>query len=293
MRAFSKIHPFVLLIYFISVLLIGMFINNPVINIITLIGGILFWAMMSNAKERLRDFRFYILMFFLISITNPIFSHNGKTPLFFINGNAVTKEAIVCGGFIGIMLVGIMLWFKCFNLIFTSEKIVYLFGKSIPKISIVITVILRYIPMLKGQAKNIKKAQKAMGLYSSNSYADKIRSQLRVMSSLIGWSMENAIETSKAMKLKGYGLKGHSCYSVYKFRITDVIILGICLVMTVFVLIGAVRGEFDFSYYPEISMVNVNGFNILYYVSFGALTLMPFFIELEEIIRWNYCKSKI
>ena len=293
MRAFSRIHPIVLLVYFISIFLIGMFVNNPVINIITLLGGVLSSAMLANSKKKSGDLCFYISMLVLISITNPIFSHNGKTPLFFMNGNAVTKEAIVCGFFIGIMIVGIMLWFKCFNLVFTSDKIVFLFGKIIPKISLVITVSLRYIPMLKRQAGNIKKAQKAMGLYSSDSYADKIRSQMRVFSALIGWSMEQAVETSRVMKARGYGLKGHSNYSNYKFKSSDALMLLAILVLTFFVLLGVSDGNLNFSYYPEITKINTSISALCSYLCYGILTFMLFFIEAEEIIRWNYCRSKI
>lgn len=293
MRAFSKIHPIALLVYFLSIFLIGMFVNNPVINIITLLSGILSSSMLTNSKKKLSDFFFYISMLLLISITNPLFSHNGKTPLFFMNGNAITKEAIVCGFFIGIMIVGIMLWFKCLNLVFTSDKIVFLFGKIIPKISLVITVSLRYIPMLKRQAGNIKKSQKAMGLYSSDSYADKIRSHMRIFSSLIGWSMEQAVETSREMKARGYGLKGHSNYSNYKFKSSDVFILLVTLVLTFFVIFGASGGKLNFSYYPEITKINTSISALCSYLCYGFLTFMLFFIEVEEIIRWNYCRSKI
>lgn len=293
MKAFSKFHPFVLMVYFISVFIVAMFVNNPVINVIAILGGLVFSIMLTEANEKISDLKFYIPMLLLISLTNPLFSHNGRTPLFFMNGNAVTLEAIVCGGFIGVMLVGIMLWFKCFNKVLTVDKIVFLFGRIIPKISLVISISLRYVPMLKRQAKSIKKAQKAMGLYSSDSYADKVRSQLRVMSALVGWSMENAVETSKAMKAKGYGLKGHSSYSIYKFRLSDAIMLIVCILLTSLVMMGVISGSLDFSYYPVVSELNVSVSALIAYISFGVLTLIPFFIELEEIIQWNCCKSKI
>lgn len=55
------------------------------------------------------------------------------TPLFFLNGNAVTLEAILYGLDIAVMLVAVMYWFKCYNHIMTSEKVLFLFGRAIPK----------------------------------------------------------------------------------------------------------------------------------------------------------------
>lgn len=40
---------------------------------------------------------FYVSMFLLVAVTNPLFSHNGVTPLFYLNGNPVTLEAFVYG----------------------------------------------------------------------------------------------------------------------------------------------------------------------------------------------------
>ena len=83
MKGFSCLNPRVLTAYFLSVLLISMFIWNPVIQIISLLGGLLFLSTLTNVKEFISDIGFYIILFMLITVTNPLFSHNGETPLFF------------------------------------------------------------------------------------------------------------------------------------------------------------------------------------------------------------------
>ena len=42
MKAFDNVHPFVLLVYFLSVLTVAMFAANPVLSLTALLGGILF-----------------------------------------------------------------------------------------------------------------------------------------------------------------------------------------------------------------------------------------------------------
>ncbi|MGN1132904.1 MAG: energy-coupling factor transporter transmembrane component T, partial [Oscillospiraceae bacterium] len=147
------------------VILTAMFLSNPVIQLEALAGGVLFACMLTNRHEKLSDLRFYIPMLLLISITNPIFSHNGITPLFFMNGNAVTFEAIAYGINLGVMLIGVMLWFKCLSINLTGEKIVYLFGRIIPKTALAITIAMSYIPKLKRESKQVRRAEKAMGYY--------------------------------------------------------------------------------------------------------------------------------
>ena len=227
MRYFSRFHPLVTLVYFLTVIIFSMFVNHPVMGIIALLGGICFTSVMTSSAEKVSDLKFYIPLFFLISLTNPLFSHNGKTPLFFMNGNAVTLEAIIYGVGIAVMLVGVMMWAKAYSFVMTTDKFLYLFGSIVPQLSLVLSMVLRYVPMLKRQAKQVQKSQKGLGMYSSDSYFDRAKSGMRVMSAVVGWSLEHVVETSKSMKARGYGLKGRTNYSNFRFRKEDGLLLGI------------------------------------------------------------------
>lgn len=293
MKSFSKIHPFVLMFYFVSVIIISMFSGNPIIQLSSLIGSVLFCFTLTNIKEKLNDILFYIPLMILISITNPLFSHNGETPLFFMNGNAITLEAIMYGVNISIMIVSVMIWFKTYSIIMTSDKFVFLFGKVIPKISLILSMALKFIPVLKRQSQKINKSQKALGIYSTESYIDRLLFSMRNISSLIGWSMENAVNISQSMQARGYGLKGHTSYSDYHFKLRDYILLIFCFILFVTVIIGMAMGYTRFSFYPYITNLNMNIYAIITYMSFTILAFIPFFIEIGENIRWTYYKSKI
>ncbi len=293
MNAFSKVHPSVLMVYFVAVMSIGMFVTNPVTELLSLIGSILFCSVLTNAKEKKSDILFYIPLMLLITVTNPIFSHNGATPLFFMNGNPVTVEAIVYGAYIAVMIVSVMLWCKAYSQIMTSDKFVYLFGRILPKLSLVLSMALRYVPMLKRQAKKISRTQKAMGLYSTESRFDRLRSGASVFSVLIGWSLENAVETGKAMKARGYGLKGRTDYSDFIFHKSDFALLLLCILLWGITVAGAATGKLDFSYYPETAEIPVGVFSIICYAAYGLLSLLPFIFEAEEMIRWKYYRSRI
>ena len=46
----------------------------------------------------------------LAAITNPVFAHNGATPLFFVGDIAFTLEALLYGAAFGAMLAASVMW---------------------------------------------------------------------------------------------------------------------------------------------------------------------------------------
>lgn len=293
MKAFERYHPFVLFVYFLAVLVTAMFVQNPVLQLLALTGGVLFSVMLLNGRELLSQLIFYIPLFLLIALTNPLFSHNGRTPLFFLNGNPVTLEAVLYGSAIAVMLIAVLLWCKCFSLIMTSDKFLYLFGKVIPKLSLVLTLALRFVPLLQKQMRRVSAAQKSMGLYASQSWFERIRSALRIMSAMITWSLENAVETASTMRARGYGGRRRSQFALFRFQLSDGILLGGIVTLLFGVLWCVVNGAAAFSYYPGLSRLRTDPEAWILYGLYGVLALLPFFIECKERIQWRYYRSKI
>ena len=293
LKSFATIHPAVLMVYFLSEIVISMFSTNPIILGVGLVGGLLFFLMIQDVKVFLKDFTFYIPMFLLITIINPLFSHNGVTPLFFMNGNPVTMEAIIYGMDIALMLMAVIYWCKCYSLIMTTDKFLYLFGKAIPKLSLVLSMALRFIPLFKEKLHEIRNVQSSIGLYDRKGFVNKITSELKGLSALITWSLENSVETASSMKARGYGLKGRTHFSMYKFRSRDLIYLLTIVIFFGIVIVGMAMGVTDFSFYPEISNFNFGISQIIVYISFTLLSFIPFVSEVWEVIVWKYSVSKI
>lgn len=293
LKSFATIHPAVLMVYFLSEIVISMFSTNPIILGVGLFGGLLFFLMIQDIKVFLKDLTFYIPMFLLITIINPLFSHNGVTPLFFMNGNPVTMEAIIYGMDIALMLMAVIYWCKCYSLIMTTDKFLYLFGKAIPKLSLVLSMALRFIPLFKEKLHEIRNVQSSIGLYDRKGFVNKIASELKVFSALITWSLENSVETASSMKARGYGLKGRTHFSMYKFRSRDFMYLLAIVIFFSIVIVGMAMGVTDFSFYPEISNFNFGISQIIVYISFALLSFIPFVSEVWEVIVWKYSVSKI
>lgn len=293
MSRFSSLHPTVSALYFVSVMAVTMFSSNPVMLIIALLGSVLFFIKIQKNIRFIKEFGFYLILFVIIALSNPLFSHNGVTPLFFLNGNPVTLEALLYGINIAVMLIAVVYWFRCFNRIITEDKLLFLFGKASPKIALILSAALRFIPLIKEQAEKIRKAQTTMGLYASDTWTDKLKGTLRVYSALITWGLENAVDTGSSMKARGYGLKDRKHYSLYTFRKSDGLFISLILALDAVIIAVTATGRFSFSFYPRISVPPINIYSISVEIAFAVLCLLPFILEVEEGLQWKYYKSRI
>lgn len=293
MYKFSDNHPIASSIYFISIMVLSMFCHNPIIVICSLIGSILFNISLQGVKRFSKNLWFYLLVFLIVSVTNPLFSHNGKTQLFFINNNAITLEALIYGVNLSFMLINIIIWFSNFNLTITEEKLLYLLSGFGAKIALLVSSALRFVPLLKRQAQKIKNSQKAMGLYSTDNIFLTLKSNIRVISALIGWALENAVDTGNSMNARGYSLKGRTFYSNYRFTRADVSLLGITLICDILVIAGLASTRLDFSFYPTISGIKADTLTVVSVISFFILSILPFTTQTGDNLKWKYLKSKI
>lgn len=293
MSEFAGYHPAVLFIYYVLVLVFAMFTVHPVVLSLMLLGGILLFAVLSPLRVLARNLLYYLFFFLLLAVTNPLFSHNGETILFFMNDNPITMEAFVYGAALSIMIVGVMFWCKNYNLIMTSDKFIYLFGKAIPRLSLVLSLALRFIPLFKAQIHKINQTQKVMGLYSTDSRTDRLMSGMRVFNSILSWAIENSLETADAMKARGYGLPGRTNFSLFKFRRRDGILMGAIVVLTAVIWAGYFLLPLDFTFYPVVDHIQNTSQAVLIYVVVLVYMILPALLEIKEKLRWNYLKSKI
>ncbi len=291
--AFGRLHPVPVLIYFLSVIFITMFSSEPVILAVSLVGGALFCACVQSAKQTRSDIGFYFPLFVLISVTNPLFSHDGVTPLFFMNGNPVTLEAVFYGVDIAAMMIAVLIWCKCFSVVMTTDKTLYLLGGAVPKLSLVLSVSLRYIPLMKKKLRQIKDAQIAMGYYSESGFTAKLMSSARIFSALVTWSLENAVSVGASMKARGYGAAKRTNFSLFRFTAADGAFTVAFVLLSAAAFIGMGRGKFNFSFYPRMSDINLSFEGICFYALFAALAFIPFITEVTEAVKWKYLRSKI
>lgn len=293
MKGYESFHPAVLFTYYVLAVGFSMVSMHPVIIGTSVAGGFLLFGAMNGVWETVKEMGFFLNLFFLMAVANPLFIHNGETILFFMNDNPITLEAMIYGAMSSLMLVGVLIWCKCYSAILTTDKFLYLFGKLIPKLGLILSMTFRFIPLFKLQIRKINQSQKTMGLYATSSIPDKVGGSLRVFDSLVSWSMENSIDTADAMKARGYGLPGRTCFTLFRFRRRDGILMGIMGILSVGILACFFLDAYEFYYYPYVAEIRTDALAVFGYVNVFLFMCIPGILELKEKVSWNYLTSKI
>lgn len=294
MKLFSTLHPALLMTYFMSVILIAMFSSDPITGACALFGGGLFCCTLFPMKKNLKNAGFDLLIIALLAVCNPLFSHNGVTVLFYLNDKAVTAESILYGAGAGLTLCAVLRWFAAFSEIMTSDRLLYLFGKTAPKLSLALSMSLRFVPLYLRQAKKVAETQKALGMFSGQSRTERIRSRVSVLSSVIRWALENAMETALSMNARGYGAKKRrtSC-ALFRFGPVDAAVASAAIPLLLFLIIGISFRPAAFAYYPEITPIPVTPLSVSLYAAYLLLCLLPFITEISEKTLWICYESKM
>jgi energy-coupling factor transport system permease protein len=176
----------------------------------------------------------------------------------------------------------------------TSDKFIYLFGKVIPALSLVLSMSLRFVPKFKKQTEVVVEAQRCIGRdISTGSLWQRFKTAVVIFSIMITWALENAIETADSMKSRGYGLKGRTAFSIYRMDDRDkyaLIWLGFC---GLFLIVGVMLSAFGFRYFPSIRYAALDMTTIPFYTVYFGLCITPVVLDFTEERKWKTIYSKM
>lgn len=285
--AFSIYHPIVSFSYFVIMIVVSIFFIHPVFIAISLLCSIIYASLIDEERAK-KIFIFGLLTALGIAIVNVIFVHRGATVLFYLRENPVTFESMMYGICSGGMMLSVILWFSSYNEVITSEKFLYIFGRIVPSIALMISMTIRLIPKLMNQIKIIAAAQKSVGLDCSNgSWLVRAKSSMRILSILVTWALEDGVQTADSMKSRGYGLKGRTNFSIFVFAKRDKILLGFIIFIIVLLGLGYSMGLSNLRFYPTIGNIPFNLKASIIYIAFFILGILPSVLEVMEDIKWK------
>lgn len=307
--SFSMCHPLLNFFYFGVVLLFTMFNQHPVFLGISYAGALAYGMILNGWRRTLKQSLLMTLPgLLIIALLNPMFNHYGVTMLYYVesSGNWITLEALVYGLVLGAVMFIVIQWFSCYNAVMTSDKFIYLFGRIIPALSLALSMALRFVPRFMHQLKVIRNGQKAMGRdVSGGTLLNRIKYGLQILSILITWALENAIETSDSMRSRGYGLRGRTAFSIYRFTRRDYILGSLMAGLFAVFTIGCARGAAYAVYDPRIIMAGFTfqgytapvrispQFAAITFICFGVFCFIPVFLEIYENWRLNESRKQI
>ena len=285
-KYFNSLHPFVCMFYFVSVLVFTMTCMHPVMTGISLSGAIFFAAQLTGWRQVATTGRFVLPVFLLIALANPLFNHRGVTLLFILFDQWITLEALVYGVVSAASLAAVIYWFVCYQAVMTSDKFLFLFGKAAPNTALLITMTLGMIPRLQERSRQIRETQEM--LYpDSKRLLQRLHAAMRNLSSLLTWSLENAIQTADSMKARGYGVRRRTTFHLFVFDTRDAFIFGLLLSLTMICALARVFGHGAMEYYPRMDAIFTGPSGWMLYTVFGILAFLPTILELKEARKWR------
>lgn len=292
--AFDTVNPIVAFVFFAYALIMPMLLMHPALLLISLICALIWLFMLRGKKAWDYILKFVLPIMLLTAIINPLFNHAGITTLFYIRHNPVTLESIIYGISSAAMLASVVLWFACFNRIFTSDKTVYLLGRFAPGLSLVLSMALRFVPLFSSQAKRIAAAQRGAGMgVGGGSIIASARNGLAILSSLITWALESSVTTADSMRSRGYGLHPRRSFANYRFDGRDALVGGLLSLGMLAAALASICKIVNIRFFPSYKSNEVTPLFIAFLVCYALTLLIPVIMNSIEAYGWHLSRSKL
>ena len=288
---FERCHPAVNLLYFAAVVAFMITFQHPVFLVISFLCAFAYSIKRNGWKSVV--FNLCLLpVVAAFALYYSAYTHFGMTVLRqnFV-GNNMTLEALVYGFVLGVTGAGVCIWFSCVFSVFTTDKVVYLFGKVSPRLSLFLAILLRLIPRIKKEAKRINTAQQGIGrgVHQGNVF-HRLRNRLRIFSMLITWTIDSLTIASESMRSRGSALRGRKAFSIYRFDNRDrAYVIGqfLCLTLT---MMAVLLKQTDMVYDPRIIWTDVSP---VFCIGYAVLCLMPLGLEIWTAYKFKKARCRL
>ena len=215
-------HPLVEFIGYIALLLYISFSLNPVGIGVVLVGLLVI---------KPKSVPIVAIIILLTTIVNPLVNHKGETYLFYLNDNIITLESIIYGVLLGCQVSCLILGFKLMSDNMTSEKIISVTSYLFPPVSLLLSMAVRSLGKYSRKTKEVYLYQKTFS--DKTGFFRRIIICINTFSIMVGWILENSIETADSMMCRGYGSARRTTFR--KVRINRNDILEILFIILLFI----------------------------------------------------------
>ena len=273
---FDSYHPMINLIYFVTAIVCAVNFDHPVYLAISFLCAFAY-SIKLNGKRSLIFNLCLIPLIGAYAAWYSYYNHFGITNLRmnFI-GNQITLEAVTVGIVRGTKIAAVLMIFSCIFAVVSADKVVYLFGRISPRLSLYLSILLRFVPRVKQRGRRIELSRRGIGkgCFQGNPLQSLLH-MCSFLSILITWTLEDFMDSAASMKCRGYSLRGRTAFSIYRFDNRDrsfVIAIFACITAT---LMAVAFNQTSIQYNPMIMMNRVTGMSVVFYAVYAVLLLLP------------------
>lgn len=275
MEPFSRLHPFIILAYYVVTLVLVIWEGHPFLFLLLFVMMYANSGLIYGAGRTIRNLFYSLGAVVLCVVINPLLNHRGVTTLVMLGDLRITKEATLYGFYMALVLLGTLFLFSCFRHYMTSEKIMTLTGNRFPSFSLLFSMILRIVPKIQ------KDYQEMAALHDNRP---------RVWSALVGRWMEDSVERSMAMKQKQYGTGPRTSYYRRRFVWQDVGMLCVICGMAAYVMGMSCLKPVRVQFFP---LIRLGGYDPVRWLVWGIYLGIPIWMRGKEECLWLLSRRRI
>lgn len=285
--AFDAMHPAVPALYACITLGLTMAALHPVLVAISCAGAFAYIACVRGLRSAVCALRWQIPVMLVIALVNPLFVRIGSTVVLELFGRPVFLESLLYGLAMAGMFVASVQWFAACSHMLTHDKVLALFGSAAPVVALMISMTMRLVPRFLRQGCTIAVVQDvARSCFVADGRAGlpaRVADRLRQSSVLMGWAMEDSLETADAMRARGWGARRRrTTYVPYRFTLCDAAAIVLLVLGGAAVAWVAWRVTAPFAFYPQMSPITL----WWGYGAYAAWMLVPALLHIYETRRF-------
>lgn len=277
--SFTELHPAVTGMYFAVVIGITMCVPEPGLLAVSFVSAAIYLTRLRGRRGGRMILLGVLPAALAAALINAAFNHEGATILCYLpGGNPLTLESVLYGLNASVMLAAAAVWFGCVTAVMTSEKIVCIFGKALPSLGLLISMMLRFLPRFTEMLRETGEARRGLGIADEDRKGGKtakVRDAVGNMSAVLGRALENSADTADSMRARGWGLPGRGSFYPKRFTERDRNAAAFIVFCGFSVVSGVLAGGFGFRFYPTIKGSERGPLTVFFLVMFAALGFMP------------------
>lgn len=259
--AFDAQHPSIALAYFGAVLVLAMAAPHPLLLAISFAAALLCGVWLRGGGRIAKSSAWQLPLIAIIVAVNPLFSSTGTTELFRIGTQAVYAEGYANAATMALLLVCVMQWFSNADAVLGSDKVMGVLGRVLPTVGLILSMVIRLIPRFVRRGRTINEALGAcIAARSENTPNNSKRprrarfsDQLRTVTTLMGWSMEDSLEAADSMRCRGWGAtRKRTTFHRQRFRTRDGALLAVLALFAAAAAVVAWQLMQGFGFFPAL-----------------------------------------
>lgn len=290
---FSSFHPLVCLAFIAAAATFSLRFSDPALAAVSLVGAAVSGILLGGRRAAKFELIFALPLFVLIAALNPLLSHEGFTMLFYLDDNPVTLEAAAYGVVLAAKTTALIIWLSCCVWIFTSDKVVWLFGSVFPPLGLFMSMTFRFVPIMCRRAGETARAQRGVGMgpRDGNTF-ERAKNRLRIFSMTLTWLIEQPLGTADAMKARGFGTGRRTAFSRFRFTERDALALAFIGASAAVCAAVDFTGTAACQYYPYFKWTRITAAYFPALAAYLALSFFPAVFEIKEARRWRLLRSE-